>query len=139
MDPPDHTRIRRLVSKAFTPRRVEQLRGPIRKSADQLLDAIAAHDSADLIASYAAPLPIIVICDLLGVPRRTGTISGTGPTPCSHRTRPAVSGRRKRSAPCWRSSPGSSPSKRAEPGDDLLSALIARTRRGGTTGSARTS
>ncbi|MEU3921516.1 cytochrome P450 [Streptomyces sp. NPDC029004] len=67
MDPPDHTRIRRMVSRAFTPRRVAQLREPIRKTADQLLDAIAPHGRADLIASYAAPLPITVICDLLGV------------------------------------------------------------------------
>ncbi|KPI05302.1 Linalool 8-monooxygenase [Actinobacteria bacterium OK074] len=68
MDPPDHTRIRRLVSKAFTPRRIAQLRAPVEETADRLLDAMAPHGSADLIASYAAPLPITVICDLLGVP-----------------------------------------------------------------------
>ncbi|MFD0002740.1 cytochrome P450 [Streptomyces sp. NPDC127178] len=68
MDPPDHTRIRRLVGRAFTPRRVEQLRTPIRRTADRLLDALGPHGTADLIASYAAPLPITVICDLLGVP-----------------------------------------------------------------------
>ena len=68
MDPPDHTRIRRLVAKAFTPRRVEQLREPIRRTADELLDAIAGQGRADLIPDFAAPLPITVICDLLGVP-----------------------------------------------------------------------
>ncbi|WP_406416902.1 cytochrome P450 [Streptomyces sp. NBC_01614] len=68
MDPPDHTRLRRLVGRAFTPRRVEQLRMPIRRTADRLLDALGPHGTADLIASYAAPLPITVICDLLGVP-----------------------------------------------------------------------
>ncbi|MFF6981451.1 cytochrome P450 [Streptomyces sp. NPDC008343] len=68
MDPPDHTRMRRLVGRAFTPRRVEQLRAPIRRTADRLLDALGPHGTADLIASYAAPLPITVICDLLGVP-----------------------------------------------------------------------
>ncbi|MFI9106094.1 cytochrome P450 [Streptomyces fildesensis] len=67
MDPPDHTRIRRLVSQAFTPRRIEELRAPIRRIADDLLDAVAPHGRTDLIASYAAPLPITVICDLLGV------------------------------------------------------------------------
>ncbi|MDJ0345707.1 cytochrome P450 [Streptomyces sp. H10-C2] len=67
MDPPDHTRIRRLVSQAFTPRRIEELRAPIRRIADGLLDAIAPLGRADLIASYAAPLPVTVICDLLGV------------------------------------------------------------------------
>ncbi|NUP19208.1 MAG: cytochrome P450 [Streptomyces sp.] len=70
MDPPDHTRIRRLVGRAFTPRRVEQLRAPIRRTADRLLDTLGPHGTTDLIASYAAPLPITVICDLLGVPDR---------------------------------------------------------------------
>ncbi|MFD3377953.1 MULTISPECIES: cytochrome P450 [unclassified Streptomyces] len=68
MDPPDHTRIRRLVGRAFTTRRVEQLRVPIRQTADRLLDALGPRGSTDLIAAYAAPLPITVICDLLGVP-----------------------------------------------------------------------
>ncbi|MFI1100276.1 cytochrome P450 [Streptomyces melanogenes] len=69
MDPPDHTRIRRLVTKAFTPGRVEQMRPDIQALADQLLDAVADQGHADLIAEFAAPLPITVICDLLGVPR----------------------------------------------------------------------
>ncbi|MFE6412144.1 cytochrome P450 [Streptomyces sp. NPDC057837] len=68
MDPPDHTRLRRLVGRAFTQRRVEQLRTPIRATADRLLDALGEQSTTDLIASYAAPLPITVICDLLGVP-----------------------------------------------------------------------
>jgi cytochrome P450 len=68
MDPPDHTRIRRLVGRAFTARRVERLRTPIRRTAGRLLDALGSHGTTDLIASYAAPLPITVICDLLGVP-----------------------------------------------------------------------
>lgn len=70
MEAPEHTRIRRLVVRAFTARRVEQLRAPIRETADRLLDALGPHGSTDLIASYAAPLPITVICDLLGVPDR---------------------------------------------------------------------
>ncbi|MFF0734762.1 cytochrome P450 [Streptomyces chartreusis] len=70
MEAPDHTRIRRLVVRAFTARRVEQLRTPIRETADRLLDALGPHGTTDLIASYAAPLPITVICDLLGVPDR---------------------------------------------------------------------
>ncbi|MFE3993970.1 cytochrome P450 [Streptomyces goshikiensis] len=68
MDPPDHTRIRGFVTRAFTAHRVEQLRAPMRESADRLLDALGPDGTTDLIASYAAPLPIIVICDLLGVP-----------------------------------------------------------------------
>src|SRR6266516_4033132 len=68
LDPPDHTRIRRLVGRAFTTRRIEQLRTPIRRTADRLLDALGPQGTADLIAAYAAPLPITVICDLLGIP-----------------------------------------------------------------------
>lgn len=67
-DPPDHTRLRRLVSAAFTPRRVERLRPTIARIAAELLDAIAPHGTADLVASYALPLPTRVICALLGVP-----------------------------------------------------------------------
>lgn len=70
MDPPDHTRVRRLVVKAFTPGRVETLRAPVRRVADELLDAMAERGRADLIADYAGPLPITVICDLLGIPQR---------------------------------------------------------------------
>ncbi|MEW1636068.1 cytochrome P450 [Streptomyces sp. NPDC093801] len=69
MDPPDHTRIRRLVAKAFTPGRVEGMRGGIQALADRLLDEVADRGRADLVADYAAPLPITVICDLLGVPQ----------------------------------------------------------------------
>ncbi|SDI19909.1 cytochrome P450 family protein [Nonomuraea jiangxiensis] len=68
MDPPDHTRLRRLVTKAFTARRTEELRGPVQRIADELLDAIEPLGRADLISSYAAPLPISVICELLGIP-----------------------------------------------------------------------
>ena len=69
MDPPEHSRLRRLVAKAFTARRVEQLRPRTRQIADDLLDSVAATGPpADLIESFAVPLPITVICELLGVP-----------------------------------------------------------------------
>ncbi|WP_328757271.1 cytochrome P450 family protein [Streptomyces sp. NBC_00271] len=68
MEAPDHTRIRRLVVRAFTSRRIEQLRTPVRETADRLLDVLGPHGSADLMTAYAAPLPITVICDLLGIP-----------------------------------------------------------------------
>ncbi|QKV98291.1 cytochrome P450 (plasmid) [Streptomyces sp. NA02950] len=68
MDPPDHTRLRRLVGRAFTPGRVEQLRKPVTATAERLLDALGAQGTTDLIAAYAAPLPITVICELLGIP-----------------------------------------------------------------------
>ena len=72
LDPPDHTRLRRLVSAAFTRRRVEALAPRITALADELLDAMAAsaqeQDHVDLIDAYAFPLPMTVICELLGVP-----------------------------------------------------------------------
>lgn len=68
VDPPDHTRLRGLVSKAFTPRMIEQLRPRVEQIADELLRAVAAQGSMDLIADFAFPLPITVICELLGIP-----------------------------------------------------------------------
>jgi cytochrome P450 len=67
-DPPDHTRLRRLVSKAFTPRMVELLRPRVQAIADALLDAVADRGEMDLIDDYAFPLPITVIAEMLGVP-----------------------------------------------------------------------
>ncbi len=67
-DPPDHTRLRTLVSKAFTPRRVEGLRERIQAVCNTLLDAVAVDDGMELMRNYALPLPITVIGDLLGIP-----------------------------------------------------------------------
>lgn len=67
-DPPDHTRIRSLVSKEFTPRRVEALRPHIGDIVDDLLAAAARDGGMDVVADLAFPLPVIVICELLGVP-----------------------------------------------------------------------
>ncbi|MDJ1138286.1 cytochrome P450 family protein [Streptomyces iconiensis] len=69
IDPPDHTRLRRLVSKAFTPRRVEAFAPRVRELADALVDGFAERGEADLIHEFAFPLPIYAICDMLGVPR----------------------------------------------------------------------
>ncbi|MAT95741.1 MAG: cytochrome P450 [Anaerolineaceae bacterium] len=67
-DPPDHTRLRALVNQAFTPRRVEQLAGRVQQITDELLAVIAAADEADLIASFALPMPVRIIAELLGIP-----------------------------------------------------------------------
>jgi cytochrome P450 len=67
-DPPQHTRLRRLVSKAFTARRVEGLRPRVQEITDALLDRITPRGSADLVADFGLPLPITVIGELLGVP-----------------------------------------------------------------------
>lgn len=70
MDDPDHKRIRGLVSQAFNQRAVEAFRPRIQEIADQLLDAVADRDGFDVIADYAAPLPTIVIAEMLGVDPR---------------------------------------------------------------------
>lgn len=67
-EPPDHTRLRGLVHKAFTPRRVEGLRASIEQIAHRLIDAVIERDEMDVLADFATPLPVTVIAELLGVP-----------------------------------------------------------------------
>ncbi len=68
IDPPDHTRMRKLTSKVFVPRRIEGIRPRIQQLTGDLLDKMAAGAQADLIEQYASPLPVQVMCELLGVP-----------------------------------------------------------------------
>jgi cytochrome P450 len=67
-DPPDHTRLRGLVVKAFTARRVEDMRPRIREVVEQTLDAVIDRGQMDLIADFAFRLPVTIICDMLGIP-----------------------------------------------------------------------
>ena len=67
-DPPDHTRLRSLVAKAFTARRLEAMRPKIAALVDALLDKVVPLHRMDVIADFARPLPVLVICDLLGIP-----------------------------------------------------------------------
>ena len=167
MDPPDHTRIRKLVTQAFTVRRIEALREPVRRTADALLDAMiqrsaitadpnggvhplldvhrqreggptlhaldhagqpenrgsGEHRVVDLVAEFAAPLPIVVICDLLGVPTgsrtdfRRWTDALLAP-PSPEVARDAITAMIKFFTELI-------VAKRATPADDLLSDLIA--------------
>lgn len=68
LDPPDHTRLRRLVTRAFTPRRVAELEGWVDALAERLLDEAVGRGAFDLVSAYALPIPVTVICRLLGVP-----------------------------------------------------------------------
>ena len=69
MDPPLHTRYRRLVNKGFTPRTVSQLEEKIHQTADDIIDAVIEKGEADFVTDIAAELPLVVIADLLGVPQ----------------------------------------------------------------------
>ncbi|MFJ6759387.1 cytochrome P450 [Streptomyces sp. NPDC091273] len=125
-DPPDHTRLRRLVSKAFTARRVAGMRPRIQAVADRLLDEVLPSGRADLVADFALPLPVTVISELLGVPvddrhdfqRWTDRMIMRGAEPPD----PAVVNE------AWQHMRAYVTelirAKRADPGDDLLSGLI---------------
>jgi hypothetical protein len=93
-DQPEHTRLRGLVTKAFTARRIEQLRNRVADLVDGLLDRVADQGHMDAIRDFAYPLPVLVICELLGIPEedRARCASGAGsgaallnPTPPSRK------------------------------------------------------
>jgi cytochrome P450 len=69
LDPPDHTRLRRLIGRAFTPRAVERLRGFVADLADRLVDTLPAGGPVDVMADFADHIPVAVICELLGAPQ----------------------------------------------------------------------
>jgi len=122
-DPPRHERLRKLVGKAFTARRVELLRPRVEHIADELLDRMAGRPQADLIADYAMPLPISVITELLGVPvedrepfrLRASTLVG------SHHSADDVAAA---SVAVIDYAGRLIEAKRSAPGDDLLSAMV---------------
>ena len=68
MEPPDHTRVRRLVSKAFTPAFVEGLRPRVERIVDELVDGVQGAGEFDLLPAIAEPLPVTVIAEMLGIP-----------------------------------------------------------------------
>lgn len=83
MDAPEHSRIRTLVAKAFTMRRVERLRPRITELAEGHLDELIAQGQpVDLVENFAMPFPATVICELLGVPSPTGRSFWTGAARC---------------------------------------------------------
>lgn len=71
-DPPDHTRMRALVQKAFTPRALEAMRAPVQTIVDELLAACAGRDEIDVVRDLANPLPVLVIARMMGVPPEMG-------------------------------------------------------------------
>ena len=129
VDPPDHTRLRRLVSAAFSPRRVEALRPRVQTIVDDLLDELAAQgpDSrVDLVAAFAFPLPFTVICELLGVPEPERASLGRRLTALLVPTSsPAQYAQAKEASDAVVAMLGALVQAKQEvPGDDLVSGLI---------------
>ena len=124
-DPPDHTRLRRLVTKAFTARAVQHLRPRIERITDDLLDRVetaAANGAVDLMEFFAAPLPIRVIGELLGVEPADRDIFRTAVDPVLTKTDPDELGTALATLTSLLSVLIAG--KRHRPADDLLTALV---------------
>ncbi|MEV8636138.1 cytochrome P450 [Streptosporangium sp. NPDC051023] len=129
VEPPVHTRLRRLVSKAFTPRMVEALRPRVAAMAGELVDAFVERGGGDLVAEVAEPLPVTVIAEMLGVPEEdrrllrpwSADICGMFElNPSIETQRTAVRAAEEFSDYLA----GLARARRADPGDDLISALV---------------
>ena len=130
VDPPDHTRLRRLVSAAFTPRTVDALRPRIQTIVDDLLDGLVAQGPdrpVDLVATFAFPLPFTVICELLGVPKsdRTGLGDGLGALLVPTSSPEDYARAQEASDAVVAGLEALVEAKRRVPGEDLVSRLIA--------------
>ncbi|MEU6544610.1 cytochrome P450 [Streptomyces sp. NPDC046859] len=130
LEPPDHTRIRRLVSKAFTPRTVERLRPYVRDLAGELVAGLVARGGGDLLKEVAEPLPVAVIAEMLGIPEADrGPLRPWSADICGmYELNPA----QETAAKAVRASEEFSDylreliaARRKEPGEDLISGLIA--------------
>jgi cytochrome P450 len=135
LDPPDHTRLRKLVSKAFAPKVVNALQPEITALVDGLLDAIAEKGRFDVIDNFAYPLPVAVICRLLGVPlddqpqfSRASALLAQALDPFAMITglsSEVINERLQARAWLREYFHGLIDRRRSQPGDDLLSGLIA--------------
>ncbi|MCT7351236.1 cytochrome P450 [Streptomyces sp. 15-116A] len=130
LEPPDHTRIRRLVSKAFTPRTVERLKPYVERLAGELVDGLVEAGGGDLLRDVAEPLPVAVIAEMLGIPEADrGPLRPWSADICGmYELNPS----QEAAAKAVRASVEFSDylreliaERRKEPGDDLISGLIA--------------
>jgi len=129
-DPPDHARLRSLVTRAFTMRRVEAMRPRIQVIADELLRRSDGMREMDVIAELAHPLPSLVICEMLGVPVADRPLFSAWTHAVQHLLAPAISAERlaagEEAAGEFLGYVGAlARERRRNPGDDLLSALVA--------------
>ena len=138
-DPPDHTRLRSLVAKAFTPRRVEALAGRVHDLVEELLAEPATRGSIELMGEFAYPLPARVICELLGVPKEDehfivskAPALGIGLDPAPMRTPATVTAANDATDELIEYLDELIAKRRVDPADDMLSALIAAEESGQT-------
>ena len=129
-DPPDHTRLRTLVSKAFTPRSVADLAPRIRQIVDDLLDATDGRDTFDLIDAFAYPLPVIVIAEMLGVPSEDIEVFKSWSNDIALSVEPTVNDEQQRrinesGQKLYDYFEGIIEQRRRDPQDDTITALIA--------------
>ena len=130
-DPPDHTRLRGLVVKAFTARRVEDMRPRIQQIVDETLDRIIPQGNMDLIEDFAFRLPVTIICDMLGIPEEHREVFYTR---LARRRPPARSGAADAATRSSEANAGNAMAamyfqqlfelRRKNPGDDLTTQLV---------------
>ena len=129
-DPPDHTRLRGLVTKVFTARKIEAMRPGIQAITDRLLDEVAGLGEMDAIRDLAFPLPVLVICELLGIPEEdrarfvTATASGAALLNPVPPTRAELDRANEGTLATGAYFAGLFELRREEPRDDLLSLLV---------------
>ena len=129
-DPPDHTRLRGLVTKVFTARRIEEMRPGIQAITDRLLEKVAASGEMDAIRDLAFPLPVLVICELLGIPEAdrarfvTATASGAALLNPVPPTREELDRANEGTLATGAYFEGLFEQRRKDPRDDLLSLLV---------------
>ena len=129
-DPPDHTRLRGLVTKVFTARKMEAMRPGIQAITDGLLDKVASGGEMDAIRDLAFPLPVLVICELLGIPEAdrarfvTATASGAALLNPVPPTREELDRANEGTVATGAYFEGLFEQRRKEPRDDLLSLLV---------------
>jgi len=133
MDPPDHTRVRSLVNKAFTARSVERMRPRIQQITDDLLDPVAERGEMEVMEEFAFPLPIRVICELLNVPHeehsrfREASQNLAATLDIGEKPQELLDEWEVHARPFVDYLKSLIEERRRSPGDDLLSALIAAT------------
>ena len=131
MDPPDHTKIRKLISAAFTPRQVKRIEDQIKRNAAELVDAIAARGDAEFVSEVAAKLPMRTVCDMIGIARGEQEKVAHAAEVITGWNDPEVRGGRERGPALaevgWyltKLARTLAAQRRAEPRDDLISALV---------------